>query len=88
MFDGEQWLTLNSMPRPFYGHAAVALDDDRALICGGYVMDANGGASAASDCYIYTASNDSWTHAPPMAFACVFHDLVLVDGELSLLVVI
>jgi len=58
------------------GHAGLALDNDRALVCGGYVSGA-----VVSTCAIYTASTDTWTTAPAMAQAARIHfNLVMSEG--------
>ena len=44
-----------------YGHSVLALDNDRALLCGG----TNSAGTTVNTCYIYTASTDSWTTTIP-----------------------
>jgi hypothetical protein len=62
MYNGSSWITKAPLAPGRWGHQALALDIDRALICGGY------NPSAASDtCVIYTASTDSYSPAPSMA---------------------
>ncbi len=78
MYDEETWITRTPMPRPTYGHAAVAIDSDRALMCGGYVTGV-----PTAQCYVYSALNDSWTNAPPMAVECALRcHMVFVDGNI------
>jgi hypothetical protein len=89
MFDGVKWVSRSPKPLQTIRHAVVAIDQDRALICGGYLFK-NGTTSisklyATSECFIYSATNDSWTHAPSMAYACASPDMVFVDGTFKII---
>jgi hypothetical protein len=80
MFDGEKWVNRTSTSAaPFDDYAGIALNADRVLICGGYNCDAN--CTAVANCLIYSASNDAWTHAPPMAEPRAGHSMVMLQGE-------
>ena len=73
MYDGVSvWVAKAAMSPGRYGHAALALDNDRALVCGG--------ASNGNTCVIYTASTDTWTTAPAMAQARSWFNLVMSEG--------
>ena len=69
------WVAKAAMPTGRYAHAALALDDDRALVCGG-----NAPSSTVNTCIIYTASTDTWTTAPAMAQARAHLSLVMSEG--------
>jgi len=75
MYDGTSWVTKAAMSPGRYGHAALALDNDRALVCGG-----NAPSSTVNTCVIYTASTDIWTTAPDMAQARRFFNFVMSEG--------
>jgi hypothetical protein len=83
MFDGQNWEPRSSIAGlPYRSHAGVALDADRALICGGLAY--NGSlCEDVSDCFIHSASNDSWTQAAPMAQIRCGHSMVMFEGERS-----
>ena len=72
MYDGTSWVAKAAMSPGRWGHAALALDDDRALVCGGY--------PAVNTCVIYTASTNTWTTAPAMAQARDNFNLVMSEG--------
>ena len=65
MYDGVSIWTLKTgggvMPAGRYAHAALALDTDRALVCGGKVQ----AGTALASCIIYTASTNTWSTTPP-----------------------
>jgi kelch-like protein 18 len=76
MYDGVSvWVAKAPMSPGRYGHAALALDDDRALVCGGYAP-----SSSVNTCVIYTASTNTWTTAPAMAQARYYFNLVMSEG--------
>jgi hypothetical protein len=84
MFDGQNWVTRSSIAGlPYQYHASVALDADRALICGGEAYKEVDSCDWVSDCFIYTASNDSWTQAASMAQIRCDHSMVMFGGERS-----
>ena len=76
MYDGVSvWVAKAAMSPGRYGHAALALDDDRALVCGGYAPSA-----VTNTCQFYTASTNTWTTAPAMAQARDYLYLVMSEG--------
>ena len=76
MYDGVSvWVAKATMSPGRYAHAALALDDDRALVCGGYAP-----STIVNTCVIYTASTDTWTTAPAMAQARNRFNLVMSEG--------
>ena len=75
MYNGTSWVAKAAMSPGRNGHAALALDDDRALVCGGYAP-----TTAVNTCVIYSASADTWTTAPPMAQARSEFNLVMSEG--------
>jgi hypothetical protein len=86
MFDGQSWQTMLSVySLPSQGHAGVALDNDRALICGGLKI---GESKKTSDCLVYSASSDSWTQAAPMMTKSSYNSvlsMVVFNGLLYIL---
>ena len=73
MYDGVSvWVAKAAMSPGRYYHAALALDDDRALVCGG--------SGPLNTCVIYTASTNTWTTAPAMAQARRHFNLVMSEG--------
>jgi N-acetylneuraminic acid mutarotase len=81
MFDGQNWESRSSIAGlPYWGHAGVAIDVDRALICGGNAYK-GGSCQPVSDCFIYSATNDSWTQAASMAQIRCHHSMVMFEGE-------
>ena len=75
-YNGTSWVAKAAMSPGRYGHAALALDDDRALVCGGYAPS----PTIVNNCTIYTASTDTWTTAPAMAQARNYFKLVMSEG--------
>jgi N-acetylneuraminic acid mutarotase len=77
MYDGEPaWVAKAAMSTGRSRHAALALDNDRALVCGGVAP-----TTAVSTCDIYTASTDIWTTlAPTMAQVRANFNLVMSEG--------
>jgi hypothetical protein len=83
MFDGQNWVTRSSIAGlPYTDHAGVAIDADRALICGGQAYKGDK-CPYVSDCFIYSASSNSWTTAAPMAQVRSDHSMVMFKGERS-----
>jgi hypothetical protein len=80
MYNGESsWERRADMPiQELQKFTCVALDTQRALICGGEVLGSN---EATRDCYIYTASTDEWTMVAQMAHARSGHSMVMFNGE-------
>ncbi len=82
MFDGQNWINKTALADgSVCDHAGVALDTDRALICGGLAF-INGSSHYVPDCQIYSASSDSWTKVAPMAQIRGGHEMVLYGGEM------
>ncbi len=81
MFDGKSWVARSSIVGlPWYAHAGVAIDTDRALVCGGRAYK-GGPCPTVSDCFIYSSSSDSWTKAASMAQVRCYHSAVMFEGE-------
>jgi hypothetical protein len=84
MFDGQNWEPTSSIAGlPYSEHAGVALDADRALICGGFAYKVGSCQYGVSDCFIYSASSDSWTQAASMAQIQYWHSMVMFEGKRS-----
>ena len=76
MYDGVSvWVAKAAMSPGRCAHTALALDNDRALVCGGYAPSA-----VVNTCVIYTASTDTWTTAPAMAQVRNYFNLVMSEG--------
>ena len=76
MYDGVSvWVPKAAISPGRFGHAALALDDDRALVCGGVAP-----STIVNTCVIYTASTDTWTNASAMAQARNAFNLVMSEG--------
>jgi hypothetical protein len=83
MFDGQNWVSRSSIAGlPNQDHAGVALDADRALICGGRAYN-GGSCDIMSNCFIYSASSDSWSQVASMAQIRCDHSMVMFEGEHS-----
>jgi hypothetical protein len=81
MFDGQNWAACSSFTGlPYNSHTGIALDADRALICGGQAYK-NGSCQYVSDCFIYSASSDSWKQAASMAQIRYGHSMVMFEGK-------
>ncbi len=74
----KKWRKLKSFPLDVRGHTAVALDDHRIYLAGGY-----GGAPAGflAKSFIYDISSDTYTEARPLPYAATA-GLVILDGYL------
>jgi hypothetical protein len=76
MYNGVSvWIEKAAMSPGRDGHVALALDDDSALVCGGYAP-----TTVVNTCVIYTASTDTWTTAPAMAQVRTFFNLLMSEG--------
>ena len=76
MYDGVSvWVAKAAMSPGRYAHITLALDNDRALVCGGYAP-----TTGANTCVIYTASTNTWSTAPAMAQAREYFNLVMSEG--------
>ncbi len=60
------WRTLRPLPAPVRGLCAVALDDRRLYLAGGYRTDA-----FTAEAWIYDVVNDRYTPAPSLPFAAM-----------------
>jgi N-acetylneuraminic acid mutarotase len=78
VYDGTQWTLRARMPIGLIRHAAIALDADRALICGGQLINNR----ATGNCSVYTASTDDWAPEAPLMIARFGHSMVLWQGWL------
>ncbi len=73
MYDGVSvWIAKTAMSPGRFGHTALALDDDRALVCGGSAPSV-----ATNTCQFYIASTDIWTTALAMVQARDRFNLVM-----------
>jgi len=86
MFDGQTWTQKTPMNRPIRHHGSVAIDKDRALVCGGQVTQ-HGFCQRAGfrECYIYTASTDKWEPAKPLFFGNSEFGMTMYKGVVYLL---
>ena len=76
MYDGVSvWTSKAAMSLGRKAHAALALDNDRALVCGGLAP-----STVVNTCVIYTASTNTWSTAPAMAQARMYFNLVMSEG--------
>ncbi len=73
-----QWRRLKTFPLDVRGHAAVALDEHRIYIAGGY-----GGTPAGflDKAFTYDLRTDSYAEAKPLPYAAAA-GLVILDGYL------
>ncbi len=77
MYNGERWIRRRSMPVKLAMHSAVALDRDRAVICGGYEIS----TSPLKECYVYDSNDDTWSKAPAMTQPRYGHSMVVYKGR-------
>jgi hypothetical protein len=82
MYNGVNWVTRAPMLSALDGHGAVALDMNRALICGG--SPTNNVATVTASCAIYTVSANSWITTQSMAQARWYFGLVMSEGNAML----
>jgi hypothetical protein len=80
MYNGTTWITKTPLSPGRIEHQALALDIDRALICGGTAS----GINAA--CVIYTASTDQYSTAPDMAKTRYQFSLVMSESMVECVV--
>ncbi len=79
MYDGvSAWVAKAAISPGRSSFAALALDDDRALVCGGFAPYPT--TSSVITCLIYTASTNTWSTAPNMAQARRYFNLVMSEG--------
>jgi hypothetical protein len=72
------WTPKHVLPTDRTVHNAVALSNNTALVCGGYV-----GTQATSTCLIYTVSTDTWMSAASMSTNRTHLGLVVSEGVLN-----
>jgi N-acetylneuraminic acid mutarotase len=89
MFNGTNWMSRASMPSDKNSHGAVALDNDRALVCGGHIVGQNNnvGYKALASCFIYTASTDTWTSTANMSSARLLTTMTMFNGRLHIILI-
>jgi N-acetylneuraminic acid mutarotase len=78
-YNGSAWLQLLSMPHPLRNHAVVALDNDRALVCGGTSSKGNE-CHISKECHVYSAIDNKWDKVAPMAHNRSQHTMVVYNG--------
>jgi N-acetylneuraminic acid mutarotase len=71
---GSSWIARANIPVAVRKHSALALDANRALSCGGQ------SSSIVADCYIYTATTDTWITAPATTQTRASFGLVMFSG--------
>jgi N-acetylneuraminic acid mutarotase len=82
MYDGATWITQAPLPSPGrYGHGALALDIDRALICGGTISP-----DVSATCFIYVASTDQYSNVSDMAKTRYEFSLVMSESMVECVV--
>jgi hypothetical protein len=78
MWDGvSTWVSKASLPAPRDSHNVLALTEDTVLLCGGVLA-----GTLTATCFIYMASTNNWTTAPPMAQARLFFGFVMSEGRM------
>jgi hypothetical protein len=82
MYNGATWITKALLSPGREGHRTLALDIDRALICGGN----NPSGTALSTCVIYTASTNLYSSAPAMAKIRYKFSLVMAESMIECVV--
>jgi N-acetylneuraminic acid mutarotase len=82
MYNGTTWITKAPLSPGRYGHRALALDNNRALICGGN----NPAGTTLSTCVIYTASTDAYSSASAMAKTRYTFSLVMAESMVECVV--
>jgi N-acetylneuraminic acid mutarotase len=81
MYNGATWITKASLSPGRYAHQALALDINRALICGGVVS-----GSYDATCVIYTASTDMYSSTLAMAKTRSYFSLVMSESMVECVV--
>jgi hypothetical protein len=82
MYNGTTWITKAPLSSPGReAPQALALDINRALICGGYVPIAT-----SATCVIYTASTNAYSPAPAMVKTRGLFSLVMSESMLECVV--
>jgi hypothetical protein len=84
MYTGTAWQQRASLNEPVSNHTAVALDTDRAMICGGCRPDCAITKSASNLCYIYSASKDNYTLAGNMIKGRYAHAMATYNGYITM----
>jgi hypothetical protein len=87
VLNGSSWMAKSAMPEALMYQSTIALDADRALVCGGCKIVA-GNAIVSNLCYVYTASTDKWTAALSMRTQRMCHAMLSLYGKcLSVLII-
>jgi hypothetical protein len=81
MYNGTAWITKAPLSPGRYGHQALVLDINHALICGGYTPSAPN-----NTCVIYTASTDQYSYAPAMVKSRYLFSFVMSEGMVKCVV--
>jgi hypothetical protein len=77
------WAARTPMEQAVYGHTAVALDTNTALVCGG---SQRLGGSAVQSCFSYAATENVWSPAVQMNTARMGHGMAVYKGLLATMI--
>jgi N-acetylneuraminic acid mutarotase len=72
---------VTAMPQATSGHATLTLDSDTALVCGGCTT----ASRAVQNCFVYTASTNSWKPVGSMATARTGASMVMLADRIYIL---
>jgi len=75
--DNATWTARASMPLKLFDHAAVALDANTILACGGFTLP----HTVVPDCNMYDATSDAWTAGKPLKKARFAHGQAFYKGR-------
>lgn len=70
------WTEMARMPVPLCGFGVVAMEEDTAMVCGGFTPYGH-----TPSCYWYSATTDTWTVGPSLTQSHILHKLVLYNGR-------
>jgi hypothetical protein len=87
VLNGSTWMAKSSMPDALVYQSTIALDADRALVCGGCKIVA-GNDTVSNLCYVYTASTDKWTATVSMRTPRMCHAMLSLYGKCSSVLII
>jgi hypothetical protein len=73
--------SVTAMPYATSGHATLTIDTDNALVCGGCTTVSR----AVQNCFVYTASTNSWKQAGSMATARAGASMVMLADRIYIL---
>ena len=71
---------MTPLQTPVNAHAAVAISNTHALICGGYGSHDNITCETISDCYIYDSASDTISRAKDMLLPRFGHNMLMFQG--------